>query len=55
MNVLTFKGTYEIYGLNFNFDRMPLYFEVYYMLDTRFYKDGDLLNGYQLYGIIIET
>lgn len=50
-----FKGTYEIYGYSFNFDRMPPYFEGDYMLDSRFYKHGEFLNGYILYGTVIET
>ncbi|CAO1398162.1 unnamed protein product [Diamesa serratosioi] len=49
------KGTYEVYGYNLNIDRLPPYFVGHYMFETRFYKDGDFLNGYRLYGTIIET
>ena len=55
LNLISFKGTYQIYGYNFNFDRLPPYFEGHYMLDSRFYKNNVFLNGYRLYGTIIKT
>lgn len=49
------KGTYEVYGLVFNISRYPPYFEGDYMVETSYYQNDVLLNGYQMYFTIIKT
>ena len=49
------KGTYEIYGHKFNLTGFPPYFDGKYMVETNFYKNDELVNGYQIFATLIKT
>lgn len=49
------KGTYQVYDHKFNMTNFPPFFDGKYMVETNFYKNDELLNGFQVFTTIIKT